>query len=278
MSKQQNLPISRIHINEGLYFFCKYAIDYIQTRQHFDLHYHPYPEIYCLIQGKGDFIIEGSSYELEPNDIILIPAYTLHQPHPEENILFERYVLNIYPTFYEKMYCQQYESFFSQLDNFMYKIPGRIVKQKNLVSLFHDLKQYSDNFNNLDEPAVFFKIGEILHILNSIEHFENYNTQNPIIQEIIDYIDKNFTSINSLKDVADKFNYSKNHLGYIFKSGTGMTISDYVTLKKIEYAKILYRNGTTLTTACMDAGFNNYGSFAYNYKKLFGTSPREDLE
>ena len=268
----------RLHTNEGDYFYFKHALDYINTRRFFNLHYHTYPEIYFFVRGKSEFIIEGATYTLEPYDIMLIPAYMLHQPYPNAGTHFERYVFNVFPGFYDKMDCHEYKKLFSDLNNFMYKIPAHIVKKTKLIDILEDMKKYSDNFKNLELPVIYCKLCEILHILNSIEDFEKFNTQNLVVQEIINYIDSNFSTITNLDELAKNFNYSKNHLGYIFKSGTGMTIPRYITLKRIELVKTLYQKGTNLTTACINAGFGNYGSFAYNYKKLFGASPRDDLK
>ena len=41
---------------------------------------------------------------------------------------------------------------------------------------------------------------------------------------------------------------------------------------------IYFSKGKSLSSSCIEAGFGNYGNFAYNYKKIFGKSPREDLK
>jgi methylphosphotriester-DNA--protein-cysteine methyltransferase len=64
----------------------------------------------------------------------------------------------------------------------------------------------------------------------------------------------------------------------MFKDKTGMTITHYLTLKRIETVKINYAKGKSLSTACLEAGFGTYGNFAYNYKKIFGKAPKEDLK
>ncbi len=267
-----------LQIDKGNLFNFKHAFDYISDRRQFHMHYHPYPEIYLCVSGAAEFYLEGAVYKLDPYDIILVPAYMIHQPYPRLNIQFERYFLNIYPEFYDYMKCEEYKNIFTPSDNFMYKIPNRIVKKTNYVKVLNDIRTYSDNFKNMDKPVINYKIGELLHILYSIENYETFNTQNPVIQEIIDYIDKNFKTITNLDEIASHFNYTKSHLCFIFKKGTGLTIANYITSKRIEAVKLDFSKGKSLSSACINAGFGNYGNFLYNYKKIFGKSPREDLQ
>lgn len=269
-----------IQMDSGEYFSFAHRLNVVDNERQFLMHYHPYPEIYLFIKGTATFCIEGAIYDLEPYDLILVPAYMIHQPYPEISTVFERYILNVYPDFYDKLGCPEYSKLFSNLTNFMYKIPGHIIKRTNFINILKDIRTYSDDYQDLNQPVIRYKIGELLYILNSIENFENFNTQNPVVQEIIDYIENNFMTIEGLDELALRFNYTKSHLGYIFKNGTGMTIAHYITIKRIEYVKSRYVGNTdiSLSAACLEAGFGNYGNFAYNYKKIFGTSPKADLK
>lgn len=267
-----------LQIDQGNLFKFQHATNYIDDRRKFHMHYHPYPEIYMCVSGNAEFYIEGAIYKLEPYDIMLVPAYMIHQPYPAINTQFERYYVNLFPEFFEFMNCPEYKTIFSSLDNFMYKIPGRIVKKTNYMSILNDIRKYSDNYKNMDLPVIRYKIGELLHIIYSIGNYETYDTQNSVVQEIIDYIDKNFKNIKNLDEIALHFNYAKSHLCFIFKKGTGITIANYITSKRIEAVKLDFSKGKSLSSACIDAGFGNYGNFAYNYKKIFGKAPKEDLK
>lgn len=269
---------SIIQIDKGEYFNFKYGIDLVNDKRKFLLHYHPYSEIYLLVSGKADFFIDGSTYILEPFDIMLVPPYKIHQPYPEFNTVFERFVINVYPDFYEKMKCSEYERVFSDLDNFMYKIPSRIVRQTNFINVLNTIRLYSKEYQFMQQPIIRYKIGELLYILNSIDNFEKYNDQNLIAQKIIEYIDKKFKTITNLNEIAMHFNYTKSYLCFTFKKATGMTIAHYITLKRIEYVKSHLKNGDSISNVCLEAGFTNYGNFAYNYKKISGRSPKTDLK
>ena len=260
---------------DGLYhqnriFNFMFKKDIYKRERQFLLHYHPYPEIYFFISGNADFIIEGATYQMAPGDIIIVPPYTLHRPNPEYGKLIERYVLNIYPNFYEKMECEEYEKLFTRLSDFNYKISSKVASRTNIPNVISELKKYTNEFKDMTTPVAKCKICELLHIINSIDFLEKFNTQNSVIQEIIDYIDLHFSSNLTLDELSAIFNYSKNYLSSLFKKNTGLTIVDYILLKRIEKVKQLYSEGNSLSFASLESGFNSYSNFRYNYKKIYG--------
>jgi AraC-like DNA-binding protein len=52
----------------------------------------------------------------------------------------------------------------------------------------------------------------------------------------------------------------------------------YITLKRMYHAARLLREGYSATEAARMAGYENYVSFFYNYKKLMGVSPTGEPE
>lgn len=53
---------------------------------YFRLHTHDCCEILYLVSGKLTFYIEGNTYQMRPNDMILINAYELHKSLPDPSL------------------------------------------------------------------------------------------------------------------------------------------------------------------------------------------------
>ena len=67
---------------------------------------------------------------------------------------------------------------------------------------------------------------------------------------------------------------TREHLSRVFKSVTGVNISDYVVSKRINYACALLRDrGTPIREVAEKCGFSNIGTFYSNFKKKTGESP-----
>ena len=239
-------------------------------------HFHPVYEIFVYIGGKADFSIETAVFRLNPYDIIIVPPYTIHQPLPTRGEMFERYVINVFPDFFDTLDCPEYRDAFTNTPLLKHKIPGHIVKRSSIMNI---LNFFGDEFDGrgYQRPLTGYKIAELLYHINTIEHFETFDTINNVVQEIISYIDKNFDKITDVKSVTDNFFYSKNYLSKLFKKSTGITIPKYINIKKMENVEKLYKQGKSLTHACIEAGFVSYDNFAYTYKAEFGISPRKGL-
>ncbi len=264
-------------LNKGLLNF-DYKLSTYNAKSNFQLHYHPYSEIYIYLRGRVEFIVDSLTYELSPFDVLIIPPYKLHRPKPETHSTFERIVINVYPEFYKKLDCEQYKEFYKKdsIDNL--KISSKVIKRTKFYDIINEIKTYTDNYQNIFQPITYFKVGELLHVLNSISSFESFNIKSDIILKVLEYIDSNYNNISSLSDLTSKFNYSKNHLCYIFKKHTGFTIHKYINIKRFENVKKLCAAGESITMACIESGFESYGSFSYAYKKEFGHCPKIDLK
>ncbi|MBQ7901840.1 MAG: helix-turn-helix domain-containing protein [Clostridia bacterium] len=268
----------RISIDKEDYFHFHHACNYIVgDDREFLLHHHPHHEVYIYLSGKAEFLFEGSSFRLNPYDIIVVPPYTLHQPQPYGGEIFERLVINVFPNFFQHMDCPGYQDVFFNRADFKYKIPGHIVKRTNIVDFIDFFKEKYDKNAAYMEPLVSCKIVELLYYLNTIDNFEKCDSVNKVTQELIAYIDENFKTISDVQSVTDNFYYSKNHLGHLFKKSTGITLTRYINIKKMENVEKLCKQGKSLLHSCIESGFKSYDSFAYIYKKEFGVSPKKGL-
>ena len=77
--------------------------------------------------------------------------------------------------------------------------------------------------------------------------------------------------------LAEKFYISKYYLCRAFHKATGLTVHDYIRLKRLNLARELKAEGKSISEAAMMAGFTDYSSFYRAYLKEYGVSPRNDL-
>lgn len=59
----------------------------------FKKHMHDFYELIFFVRGEVDYTIESKTKKLVPNDIILIPAGSLHYGVADQHHEYERYVL-----------------------------------------------------------------------------------------------------------------------------------------------------------------------------------------
>lgn len=243
-------------------------------------HVHYGVEIYILLQGKVDYIIEGNTYSLSQFDILIMNENELHNPRLTDNTEYERIVINILPDFFEMYGINDYKKIFTD------KKPGRdnliksyLVHSEGLYEILQKIEKYIKESTPENDMIVRSSIIELLHILNKTsinsEHAEKKNTA---IAKIVSYINKNISQPLTLESVSQKFYISKYHLCRIFKEHMGMTFNRYITAKRIALVRHLCNEGMNISEAATSAGFGNYSNFYKSYVSFTGQAPKEDLK
>lgn len=104
--------------------------------------------------------------------------------------------------------------------------------------------------------------------------------RNPSIDTVLDnvlfYIDHNYTNNIKLETIAQLFGYNNAYLGKIFYKSTGESFNTYIDHKRIEYSKqLILENKLKVYEIAKEAGFRNVDYFHKKFKKYVGKSPTE---
>ena len=60
-----------------------------------DFHYHDFHKILIHLRGNVSYCIEGRSYELKENDIVLVNAGEVHKPILNDDSIYERIIIYV---------------------------------------------------------------------------------------------------------------------------------------------------------------------------------------
>jgi AraC-like DNA-binding protein len=89
------------------------------------------------------------------------------------------------------------------------------------------------------------------------------------------YINNHFDRELNLNFLSNIRFASKCHLLRLFKKYYGQTPKQYIIDKRIEKAKELIKNGTSIAGTCFEVGFNSPSSFSTLFKSRVGLTPTE---
>lgn len=79
----------------------------------------------------------------------------------------------------------------------------------------------------------------------------------------------------TIEEIAQAVGFSPSTLQRHFKDHFGMTVFDFVRIRRLELAREALENeGTSIARAAFMAGYNNTSSFTTAFRKAFGTTPR----
>lgn len=99
-----------------------------------------------------------------------------------------------------------------------------------------------------------------------------------LLQKSIDYIEGNLKSELSLRDVANETGFSIYHFSRIFSNYVGVSVSAYITRRRILHIIYETQNLNQLVDTALLYGFDTYAGFYKAFKREFGCSPSKYLE
>ena len=92
-----------------------------------------------------------------------------------------------------------------------------------------------------------------------------------VIQEVSERLDERF----SLEELASLAFFSPYHFHRIFRDVTGVPPGRFFSAVRIEAAKrLLLTSDLSVTEVCLEVGYQSLGSFASQFSRLVGVSPR----
>lgn len=98
----------------------------------------------------------------------------------------------------------------------------------------------------------------------------------PLVNQVIEFVGKNYREDISLEACAMEFGSSYTHLSRAFKQETGMRFVEYLNEQRVNRAKsLLIRGELPMKEIVEQAGFRNYNYFFKVFKESTGMKPSE---
>lgn len=114
----------------------------------------------------------------------------------------------------------------------------------------------------------------ILVLINAIyEHKDNSNLA--FIQRTNQYLEGAFLEDITLDSLANHLNLSTQYVSKLFKESYGKNFIDYITNKKIGYAKkLLINTDLSIKQVSQDIGYSDASYFSKIFRKTVGVTPQ----
>ncbi|MBQ7897245.1 MAG: helix-turn-helix transcriptional regulator [Clostridia bacterium] len=245
------------------------------------LHYDVELSLIYFIHGIGEIKIEGKKYTIEDNDLILLKPSELYHCNVKDGTYHERLVLyfsgDLFENFKESGKALL-KAFYNRPDGFENKIPAKIVKEnkidieiKELLNLVKDQSEVKKIVSVCKTVEILAKLRNV--ISSSSEEQSAQTSENPLINNVIAYINQNFSENISLEDISKRFYIDKYYISHLFKEQVGVTLWNYVIFRRLTAFNDLIRANTSIEEACFRVGFKNYSNFFRLYKKHMQMTP-----
>jgi AraC family transcriptional regulator of adaptative response / methylphosphotriester-DNA alkyltransferase methyltransferase len=105
---------------------------------------------------------------------------------------------------------------------------------------------------------------------------KNYNPADELIDNTIDFLQKNYKVCNTLDDISKELGISSFYLNRIFKKQKGITPRVYLERLKIKSAKNLLKDKSLdIVDVCFESGFKSLSTFYNVFNKHTGKTPKK---
>ena len=252
---------------------CIHSISKVpESKDFYDSHIHNHYELLFFCDGDADFIISGSIYHLQKNDLLLIKPSVYHNLRLLSAHSYERIVF----SFQESALLEELIPFVHSASSLY-----RVGESSPIKRVFDNLRAASELFSK--EEFDYLSKTSLNHIILHLKHHFPDAVKAKIpstspLETILLYIDENPTLTLTIASLAGKFNLSESWIAHSFKRALGISPSQYINRKKITYAKSLIDMGMSPVQAAEACGYVNYTTFYRQYKKYLGVSPAEDTK
>ena len=238
------------------------------------------PILIYFLQGKGNLLVEGTRYELHDGDAVLLTPGELFHCQISNDAYHERIVLHFRKEDYKTLPCDT-TSLFDAFEKRAYGtcnlIPASIMEATGLSSRLTELLSSIRQDTPQDHLRAFCSAAQILSCLSDAQSRGSAapSKETPLVEEIRSYLTQHATEQISMDTVAQHFGLSKSYLSHLFRQQVGMSVWNYVILRRLHQFNELLRKGHTIEAACYGVGFQNYSNFYRLYKKHTGIMPTQ---
>lgn len=248
-------------------------------------HQHQWYEIVYVYHGMGTFFIDQSFYEMQAGDVFIIPGNTIHRAVPDKTkpvtstALFFSPALVSHTTFGQDIAYLDLFDTSRRLKIYQYKLEMSEHRQQ-MEQWINMMKKEEEERKAGFRNAMVLSLHMILLTLTrNVIQYESSPAANsapgPIwMKHVLVYIDQHLEKRLSLHELARLASISPEHFSRVFKQWIGMTITDYITAKRMNKAQEMLKTGDhKVNTIAMKCGYESMPHFYRTFKKHTGLTP-----
>ena len=245
-----------------------------------DFHFHEFDKLVILISGKVDYTVEGTTYRLEPWDILLVRHHMIHKAAIDLSVPYERIIIYL-----DSAYVERFAPEAGLMDCFAAAEKRRYCLMRPDAGSVERLKDALHRLEDTQGDELFgaqllrgTMLVQLLVLINRIMLSDNSNKNDAAepdgkIAPALSYINENLTRELNIDDMAAMCYMSRYHFMRLFKAQTGCTVHNYIRQKRLVLAARLIREGMSASAAAAECGFSDYSAFHRAFTKTFRVSP-----
>ena len=246
-------------------------------------HYHQEIEIVLCDGGFGKKFVGNHVSDYAEGDLAILGSNLPHWYRADDSCYQHKKPASIVIHFLDDCFGKD---FFELTE--MTEIKRFLETAKLGIEFYGETKaRIQEKIQNLlkaDKVARMLGLIEIVHLMSGTKEYR-FLSENAIVgiskkdsermNEVFDYVLKNFKNDINLSEIANKTRFSEAAFCRYFKLRTQKTFVEFVNEIRIEYAcKLLAENDLNILEICYESGFKNLSNFNRQFRKYTNRNPK----
>ena len=236
-------------------------------------HWHDCMEITLVLRGAINSTVDEKNYTVSAGQALIIPPSAIHGGHfLTEDALYHTIKIEL--------------SEFINSTKAVSKCIGAFMERKVDFPPVTDSPEIISLINNIldanrknQQFSVVANIYNLLAIIYANSIANKSTSESSDFFDVLQYIKDNLSSPLSTKDICKKFNYNETYFCRKFKNQTGLTVTRYILLHRLEnVCRLMRSEARPIGDICAECGFSDFSYFCAAFKKVYGASPTKYRE
>lgn len=233
-------------------------------------HTHNYMELFYIVGGKGQFLIQDQLYPVDANNLVII----------NPNVTHTEVSLNAQPLEYIVLGIEGIELSTTEKSYGQFNILGHFESAEISGCLRNILREMElKNTGHEDVCQAYMEI-LIIRLMRStalaVQEEAPAVSGNRQCAEVRRYIDLHFKEALTLELLSDEAHMNKYYLSHSFKKEYGISPINYLISRRINESKyLLAETDLSMSQIAQLLGFSSLSYFSQTFRKTQGISPME---
>ena len=237
-------------------------------------HWHDVMELLYLVSGRMKIYVNEVPMELLPGQLAVFPPQTLHGALcGAPNSLYHAFLFDV-ERFYNGTGAS--EKWLKPLRQGKLSFPG-VVSDPQVTEAARQLVVLKEAGERDSMQAV----GQLYILLDGLFRLSTPGSRVPSpgeesLRSVLEYIDAHYTEDLTVRRISREFSYNETYFCRRFKKVTGLTITEYIRILRLELAqKLLKTEKCEIRDIAWRCGFPDESYFSRAFRLHTGMTPRQ---
>lgn len=233
-------------------------------------HTHNHTELFFIVSGKGQFLIQGQVFPVDVNNLVII----------NPDILHTELSLNAQPLEYIVLGIDGIELATDENSNGQFCVLDHIESveiSSCLRNILREMEQKNAGYEDICQAYMEILIIRLMrNTALTMQEEPQVVSSNRQCASVKRYIDLHFKEPLTLEQLSEEAHINKYYLSHIFKQEYGISPINYLISRRIDESKyLLAETDLSMSQIAHLLGFSSLSYFSQVFRRANGNSPMD---